>query len=109
MTTALTTAIPRSIVYDRETRDYRMELDGQPVGYARTYHAAEIALDEMAFELLEHGLIGEVEQDEDAPFTDVCPSCGDQLTWEGPGLCAACQAAQLTCPQFVALAVRGAE
>jgi hypothetical protein len=25
-----------------------------------------------------------------APFTDVCPSCGDQLAWQGPGLCAAC-------------------
>jgi predicted amidophosphoribosyltransferase len=48
-------------------------------------------------------------RESEPPMTDVCPSCGDQLTWEGPGLCAACQAAQLTCPQFVALAVRGAE
>jgi hypothetical protein len=26
-----------------------------------------------------------------APFTDVCRSCGDQLDWEGPGICGTCR------------------
>lgn len=42
----------REIVYDRETRDYAMYIDGELVGYARTYHEAEITLDELVFELI---------------------------------------------------------
>lgn len=49
----------KEIVYDRETRDYAMYLDGELVGFARTYHEAEITLDQLVFELLHSGLIGE--------------------------------------------------
>lgn len=42
----------KEIVYDRETRDYAMYLDGELVGFARTYHEAEITLDQLVFELL---------------------------------------------------------
>lgn len=42
----------REIVYDRETRDYAMYLDGELVGFARTYHEAEVALDQLVFELV---------------------------------------------------------
>jgi hypothetical protein len=42
----------KTIVYDRETRDYAMYLDGELVGFARTYHEAEITLDQLVFELL---------------------------------------------------------
>lgn len=60
MTTATTkTAAPsneptydKSIRYDRESRDYAMYLDGELVGYARTYHEAEVTLDQLVFELL---------------------------------------------------------
>jgi hypothetical protein len=39
-------------VYDRETHDYAMYLDGELVGFARTYHEAEITLDQLVFELM---------------------------------------------------------
>lgn len=42
----------KEIVYDRETRDFAMYLDGELVGYARTYHEAEITLDQLVFELM---------------------------------------------------------
>ena len=45
----------KEIVFDRETRDFAMYLDGELVGYARTYHEAEITLDELVFELLSSG------------------------------------------------------
>lgn len=44
----------KTIVYDRETRDYAMYLDGDLVGFARTYLEAEITLDQLVFELM-HG------------------------------------------------------
>jgi hypothetical protein len=41
----------KEIVYDRETRDYAMYLDGELVGFARTYHEAEVTLDQLTFDL----------------------------------------------------------
>lgn len=42
----------KEIVYDRTTHDYAMYLDGELVGFARTYHEAEIILDQLVFELM---------------------------------------------------------
>lgn len=42
----------KSIKYDRTTKDYLATLDGELVGYFRSYHDAEIALDELVFQLL---------------------------------------------------------
>lgn len=42
----------REIVYDPETRDFAMYLDGELVGFARTYQEAEITLDNLVFELI---------------------------------------------------------
>ena len=42
----------KEIIYDRETRDYAMYLDNELIGFARTYHEAEISLDQLVFELL---------------------------------------------------------
>lgn len=42
----------KEIVYDRESRDYAMYLDGELVGFARTYHEAEVTLDQLCFELM---------------------------------------------------------
>lgn len=42
----------KEIIYDRETRDYAMHLDGELVGFARTYHEAEVTLDQLVFELM---------------------------------------------------------
>ncbi len=45
----------KEIVYDPETRDYAMYLDDELVGFARTYHEAEVTLDQLVFELLSSG------------------------------------------------------
>lgn len=42
----------KEICYDRETHDYAMYLDGELVGFARSYHEAEITLDQLCFELM---------------------------------------------------------
>lgn len=42
----------KEIVYDRESLDYAMYLDGELVGFARTYHEAEVTLDQLVFELM---------------------------------------------------------
>lgn len=42
----------KEILYDRETRDYAMYLDGELVGFARTYYEAEVTLDQLVFELI---------------------------------------------------------
>ena len=42
----------KSIVYDREVRDYACYLDGELVGFERTYHEAEVTLDQLVFELI---------------------------------------------------------
>jgi hypothetical protein len=42
----------KEILYDPETRDFAMYLDGELVGFARTYQEAEVTLDELVFELI---------------------------------------------------------
>ena len=42
----------KEIVYDRETREFAMYLDGELVGFARNYHEAEITLDQLVIELM---------------------------------------------------------
>lgn len=42
----------KEIIYDPETRDFAMYLDGELVGFARTYQEAEQTLDELVYELL---------------------------------------------------------
>lgn len=42
----------REIIFDRVTRDYALYLDGELVGFARSYHEAEITLDQLVFELM---------------------------------------------------------
>lgn len=42
----------REIVYAQETRDFEMRLNGELVGFARTYQEAEQTLDELVYELL---------------------------------------------------------
>ena len=42
----------KEIRYDRASRDYGMYLDGELVGFARTYHEAEVTLDDLVHEIL---------------------------------------------------------
>lgn len=42
----------KETAYDRETKDYAMHLNGELVGFARTYHEAEVTLDQLVYELL---------------------------------------------------------
>lgn len=52
MTTTNTGLYKKEIVWDRETRDYAMYLDNELVGFTRTYHEAEVTLDQLVFELI---------------------------------------------------------
>jgi hypothetical protein len=90
----------KEIVYDRETRDYAMRLDGELVGFARTHHEAEVTLNQIVYELLHAQPIVTKDEEEDEalmawlpspqlPVVDTCPSCGDPLP-AGARLCAAC-------------------
>ena len=47
----------KMIVYNRTTRDFAIYLDGEVVGYARSYLEAEAVLDQLRMELLraDHG------------------------------------------------------
>ncbi len=67
----------KSIQYDRETRDYACYLDGELMGFERTYRAAEVYLDQLVFELMSglHALPTIVEEAQtDTPTT--CVFCG---------------------------------
>jgi len=52
---ATTELYRKEIQYDRTTRDYAMYLDGELVGFARTYHEAEVSLDQLVWELISGG------------------------------------------------------
>jgi hypothetical protein len=56
MSTAPThsTTFAKSIVYDPESGDHTMYLDGEVVGFARTAHEAQTTLDQLVLELLSH-------------------------------------------------------
>jgi hypothetical protein len=76
MTTTTTPALyVKEIAYDRESRDFAMTLDGQLVGYARTYYEAEVALDNLVHELV----MREAAQDEAALC---CENCSAELAAE---------------------------
>jgi hypothetical protein len=42
----------REIIYDCKTRNFAMYLDGELIGFARTYREAEITLDQLTQELV---------------------------------------------------------
>ncbi|HMO58725.1 MAG TPA: hypothetical protein PKA05_15100 [Roseiflexaceae bacterium] len=42
----------KEIIFNRDTHDFAMYLDGELVGFARTYREAEVALDQLVFDLL---------------------------------------------------------
>ena len=42
----------KMIMYDRSTRDFAIYVDGELVGYARSYLEAEAVLDQLQMELL---------------------------------------------------------
>lgn len=49
----------KAIIYDPETRDFAMYLDGELVGFARTYQEAEVTLDQLILELLSGNYVRE--------------------------------------------------
>lgn len=51
----------KEIIYDRETRDFAMYLNGDLVGFARSYHEAETTLDQLVYEVLSRGTAAEPE------------------------------------------------
>lgn len=70
----------KEIVYDHETHDYAMYLDGELVGFARTYREAEVTLDQLVFELMA-GMFFTREQAPDAQADDQETNPTDE---EGP-------------------------
>lgn len=44
----------REIKFDRETKDFRATLNGELIGYFPSYHDAEVALNQLVYELLTH-------------------------------------------------------
>lgn len=91
----------KSIVYDRETRDYAMYLDSELVGFARTYHEAEVTLDQLVFELMtgQHfknfptGEVAPPPIDEPQPIADESNACAGFGCVDG---CGDCEAATTT-------------
>jgi hypothetical protein len=63
----------KEIVYNRETRDYAMYLDGELVGFACIYHEAEVMLDQFVFELMSGQYFHQHQVDNPHP---PCPNCG---------------------------------
>lgn len=61
----------KEIVYDRETRDFAMYLNGDLVGFARSYHEAETTLDQLVYEVLSRGTVDLVEQHRETLAEDV--------------------------------------
>lgn len=49
-----TTTATKEIKYNRESRDYAYYFNGEFVGFASTYHEAEVILDQLTYELLSH-------------------------------------------------------
>lgn len=47
----------QEIIYDPVTRDFAMYLDGELVGFARTYEEAEQTLNALVYELLHGGYL----------------------------------------------------
>lgn len=94
MTTA--TSFTKEIAYDRETRDFRATLDGNYIGHFDSYYEAEVALDEVAYNLVIDGqcatateLDGGASVEEIAADHAACPDC------EGAG-CSTCDGTPLT-------------
>lgn len=52
MTTTTEPTYTKEIKYDFEMHDYALLLDGELVGYARTYHEGETTLDKLVYDLL---------------------------------------------------------
>src|SRR5688572_4667930 len=48
------TTCDKTIVYDPETGDHAMYLEGELIGFARTAHEAQTTLDQLVLELLSH-------------------------------------------------------
>jgi hypothetical protein len=74
----------KEIVWDRETHDFAMYLDGELVGFTRTYTEAEVTLDQLVLELIsgeyfreQHARPAEVVELVYAePLLLTCASCG---------------------------------
>lgn len=80
----------REIVYDHEMHSFAMYLDKELVGFANSYHEAEITFDQLVFELIDQTdtdapLVVEIDDDRrqflaklySASAGNTCQSCGD--------------------------------
>ncbi len=93
----------KEIVFDRETRDYAMYLDGELTGFARTYHEAEVTLDQLVYELITSDLTytateldgAAIPDEDDPPLPNEipgtnpprCPICGADKPHDAWNVC----------------------
>lgn len=104
-----TDTFQKEIRYDRETRDFCATLDGNCIGYFASRHEAEVALDQVAYDLLVAGqtrTATELDGGSDAATTIVVPNPGIHVNnytvvlsqpgqsycYETKALCDACRA-----------------
>ena len=80
--TTTTHTFEKSISYDREIREFKATLDGNYIGHFGSYHEAELALDEVAYNLVVDGqcatateLDGGASVEEIAADHAACPTC----------------------------------
>lgn len=50
-----TSPFTKTITFDRDSKDYRMELDGRLIGYARSHQEATTTLNQVVRDMLTHG------------------------------------------------------
>ncbi len=64
----------KTIIYNRETRDYAMYLDGDYIGSRATYPEAEAAIDHAAWNRLHHAqATADAEREPEEPHEIVSP------------------------------------
>ena len=93
------TTLDKSIQYDRASKDFKAELDGQLIGFFGSYHAAEVELNRVAYERLIDGDFATAAE-MDAPIDPPAPEPnplgdeeGDDPDAASP-LCGACDSAE---------------
>lgn len=95
-----TIADPKSIQYDRETKDYRASYEDNVIGWYNSYLEAEEALNDYASDLTQQTAIDTADMlansESDADDYAECVSCGDLYACNSeasrpPYICPACK------------------
>lgn len=72
---SIPTTYEKTITYDHG--DYRAELDGRLIGYYPNNHSAEVALDQLVYDMLTHGDCATAEALDGGMVCSTCGNDGD--------------------------------